>query len=201
MLPSGDLPFSQACENNKGPIYDVLSSVFADRRQVLEVGSGTGQHATFFAARMPHLLWQPTELAQNRTVLRPRCAAYEGSNLLPEQTLDVCAKPWPVAIPDALFTANTLHIMPWTSVEAFFARLATGRPEDFTMAVYGPFNYGGQYTSQSNARFDQWLHEQHPHSAIRDFEAVDALAEQAGLALLADNALPANNRLLVWKAV
>lgn len=193
------LPFSQACENNKRAIFEVLDTLFADRHQVLEVGSGTGQHATFFAAQMPHLEWQPTELEQHRSLLRPRCAAHQGTNLLPEHTLDVNATVWPVVIPDALFTANTLHIMPWSSVQNLFIYLAASRPDDFLMAVYGPFNYAGQHTSESNARFDQWLSQQNPDSAIRDFEQVNALAEEAGLSLLADHALPANNRLLVWQ--
>ncbi len=198
-----NLPFSQACENNKGAILTVLREVFSDRRQVLEIGSGTGQHATHFASALTHLLWQPTEVPQNLHVLRPRCAAYAGGNLLREQALDVWDEPWQVSIPDAVFSANTLHIMSFASVQRLFEVLGDAVYEtsgaDRVLAVYGPFNYGGEYTSESNARFDRWLAEQHPDSAIRDFEAVNALAQQAGYTLLSDNEMPANNRLLVWK--
>jgi hypothetical protein len=192
------LPFSQACENNKAVILQVLREVFADRRQVLEIASGTGQHACHFAANMPWLRWQPTELPQSLALLSPRCSAYEGVNLLPPAVLDIRANPWPLTVPDALFTANSLHIMACAAVEQFFAGLARHAGSDVVLAVYGPFNYRGEYTSESNARFDQWLAQQHPDSAIRDFEAVDALATDAGFSLKADNEMPANNRLLVW---
>jgi Protein of unknown function (DUF938) len=194
------LPFSQACENNKSPILEVLRQAFADRRQVLEIASGTGQHACHFAAGMPWLQWQPTELPQHLPMLHPRCAAYTGDNLLPELALDVCDEPWPVAEPDALFSANSLHIMAFSAVEKFFEALGRLAGDDVVLAIYGPFNYRGQYTSPSNARFDQWLAQQHPDSAIRDFEAVDHLAASAGFSLQADHAMPANNRLLLWRS-
>jgi hypothetical protein len=192
------LPFSQSCENNKSWILDVLTRAFADRRQVLEIASGTGQHACHFAANMPWLQWQPTELPENMPVLHPRCAAYAGDNILPERALDVCDEPWPVDIPDALFSANSLHIMPWAAVEKLFATLGKAAGGDVVLAVYGPFNYNGHYTSDSNARFDQWLAQKSPDSAIRHFEEVDRLAAAAGFALQGDHEMPANNRLLLW---
>ena len=199
MTIGGSLPFSQACENNKAPILEVLAERFADRTRVLEIASGTGQHATWFAGQLPHLQWQPTELPQNLPVLQPRCREYDGDNLLQPRALDVSQRPWPFAeIPDAVFTANSLHIMPWPSVEDLFAELGQRADADTLLAVYGPFNYGGEYTSPSNARFDLWLAQQSPLSAIRDFEAVDALAEAAGLKLQADLEMPANNRVLLW---
>lgn len=193
------LPFSQACENNKAFILEVLRDVFADRLGVLEIGAGTGQHATYLAERMPWLNWQPTDLPQNLLVLHPRCAAYGGDNLLPEVALDVCDDPWPVAIPDAVFSANSLHIMPFSAVQNLFGMLGRAAPEGCVLAVYGPFNYRGTYTSESNARFDQWLAQQNPESAIRHFESVDELARAAGFTLRSDNEMPANNRLLVWQ--
>ena len=192
------LPFSQSCENNKNIILELLSPVFADRSAVLEIASGTGQHACHFAAHMPWLQWQPSELPEHMPILQPRCAAYTGANILPPAVLDVCADPWPLAIPDALFSANSLHIMAFSAVEKMFAALGRSAGNDVKLAIYGPFNYGGKYTSDSNARFDQWLALQHPDSAIRDFEAVNCLAEDAGFTLRADNEMPANNRLLVW---
>jgi hypothetical protein len=193
------LPFSQSCENNKRPILGVLREAFADRRQVLEIASGTGQHACYFAEHMPWLKWQPSELAAHLSVLLPRCAAYTGDNLLPPQVLDVTDDPWRAEVPDALFTANSLHIMPGSAVEAMFESLGRLAGDDVVLAIYGPFNYRGRYTSDSNARFDLWLGQQHPASAIRDFERVDDLARAAGFDLDSDRAMPANNRLILWR--
>lgn len=194
-----ELPFSQACENNKAVILAHLQRLFTGVDEVLEIGSGTGQHACHFAAGLSGLRWRPTELAQNMPVLEPRCADYAGDNLARPVVLDVCQRPWPWPVPAATFTANTLHIMPWSAVEALFDALAQYAPERFSLVIYGPFKYGGDYTSASNAEFDRWLAARDPHSAIRDFELVDALASRAGLALAEDNAMPANNRLLAWR--
>jgi len=195
------LPFSQACENNKPFILDVLREVFVDRRRVLEIGSGTGQHACFFAEHLSWLQWQPSDLPENLPVLHLRCTRYAGSNLLPALALDVRDSPWPVAIPDAVFTANSLHIMGMEALVQFFAALGKDAPLDTVLAIYGPFNYRGQYTSASNARFDQWLVQRDPNSGIRDFEVVNAHAEAAAFSLLRDVEMPANNRLLVWRRV
>lgn len=195
---TADLPFSQACENNKAPILSVLSRVFGDCQTVLEVGSGSGQHATFFARCLPQLRWLPTDIADNLPVLVPRCANYPGDNLAPATVLDVRQRPWAVPPVDGVFTANTLHIMSMEVVCDFFSGLASVLTADARLAIYGPFNYAGRYTSASNAQFDQWLAARDPQSAIRDFEAVDALARDIGLRLLEDNEMPANNRLLVW---
>lgn len=196
-----DFPFSQSCENNKEVILDVLSRVFADRRKVLEIASGTAQHASWFAAHLPQLVWQPSDLPGSLVITAPRCEAYTGENLRLPCSLDVSARPWNMAapLPDAIFTANSLHIMPWASVVDLFAELGERADSDTLLAVYGPFNYSGDYTSPSNAQFDQWLARQNPHSAIRDFERVNQLAEQARFELQEDNAMPANNRLLVWR--
>ncbi|MFV0275721.1 MAG: DUF938 domain-containing protein [Parahaliea sp.] len=193
------LPFSQSCENNKGPILAHLQRLLVDCDKVLELAAGTGQHASWFATHLPHLIWQPSDLHRNLPTLAPRCAIHEGGNLLPPLALDVCQHPWPVAVPAAVFTANSFHIMPFAAVAQCFSELGRRAQPGTLLCVYGPFNYGGRYTSDSNARFDQWLAAQHTDSAIRDFEAVNELAQQAGFALLEDNPMPANNRLLVWK--
>ena len=195
-----ELPFSQSCENNKDPILDILRQAFAERSRVLEIASGTGQHATWFAQHLPHLQWQPSERPDVLSVLQPRCSQYTGDNLLDPLALDVSRRPWGLEqAPDAVFTANSLHIMPWPSVQDLFAELGQRAGTDTLLAVYGPFNYGDEYTSPSNARFDQWLAAQSAHSAIRDFEKVDSLASEAGFSLTADYAMPANNRLLIWQ--
>jgi hypothetical protein len=193
------LPYSQSCENNKDFILEVLTRIFQGSDAVLEIGSGTGQHACHFATHMPWLNWQPTELADNLSILAPRCRSYRGDNLLPPLTLDVRQRPWPVPVPDAVFSANSLHIMAFDAVELLFDALGSYAGEELVLAVYGPFNYGGRYTSASNANFDQWLARQHPDSAIRDFEDVNRLAQAAGLCLESDIEMPANNRLLVWQ--
>lgn len=197
-VPGSHLPFSQSCENNKQVILGQLRDLFSDSRNVLELASGTGQHATWFGEQLPWLHWQPTELAANLVTLNPRCEAYAGSNLASPLALDVSEFPWPVPVSDAIFTANSLHIMPMSSVQELFRALGSLTAAGTVLAVYGPFNYGGNYSSESNARFDQWLLQQHPLSAIRDFELVDELARTAGFELLRDAAMPANNRLLAW---
>lgn len=194
------LPFSPACENNKGPILDHLRQAFADGvRGVLEIGSGTGQHALWFAGHLPWLIWQPTEIPQSLATLRPRCAASGLDNLLPPQSLDVFDEPWPLPVPEAVFTANTLHIMPMSGVEALFQGLHRQAPTGCRLVVYGPFNYNGRHTSASNAQFDDALRARSPHSGIRDIEDIDRLAEKAGFRHQADHAMPANNRLIVWR--
>ena len=193
------LPYSQACENNKAPILEILRSAFADCSEVLEIASGTAQHATFFAEHMSHLYWRPSELRANLAITQLRCEAYPGANLAAPIPLDVSQRPWPLeTVPRAIFTANSLHIMPWESVVDLFAELGERADADTLLALYGPFNYDGRYTSPSNAHFDQWLAQQSPHSGIRDFEQVAALAADAGFSLREDNDMPANNRLLVF---
>ena len=191
-------PFSQACENNKQPILAVLREAFATAGTVLEIGSGTGQHAVFFAAQMPWLRWLPSDCASNLAGIRAWCDEAALPNLLAPIELDVTTT-WPALQVDAVFSANTAHIMPWPAVEVFFAALGRLLPANGVFALYGPFNYGGHYTSESNADFDQWLKAADRRRGIRDFEAVNALAEQAGFALSGDHAMPANNRTLVWR--
>ena len=120
------------------------------------------------------------------------------SNYLRPLELDVSAV-WPVKQVENIFTANTLHIMSWTAVEHCFDGIGRVLVEGGLICIYGPFNYQGQYTSESNARFDEWLKQRDPNSAIRDFEAIERLANKAGLALQQDVAMPANNRCLVFK--
>ena len=198
MVQTSQRPFSQACENNKGPILEILRQCLGPGNHVLELGSGTGQHARYFAEQLPGISWQPTDLAENLVGVKSWCSDYTGENLLPPQELDVRNAHWGQAVVDAVFTANSLHIMNWQSVQSLFRYLGEHAPTVSQLLVYGPFNYDGSYTSESNARFDQWLGLQNPESAIRDFEEVDALAVAAGYTLAADHPMPANNRLLRW---
>ncbi|MGR9051817.1 MAG: DUF938 domain-containing protein [Gammaproteobacteria bacterium] len=194
-------PFSQACENNKTPILDVLKKTFGNVRRVLEIGSGTGQHACHFARSMPHLQWQPTDKTENLSGIRLWVQDANLTNLLQPIALDVMQTDWPCLTIEALFTANTLHIMAWQEVETMFSRLEILLKPGAPLCIYGPFNYGGRYTSLSNADFDRFLKSRDPASGIRDIEAVTTLARRAGLVLREDNTMPANNRLLVWEKV
>ena len=192
------LPVSDACERNKEPILSVLRACFADRALVLEIGSGTGQHAVYFARHLPHLAWQPTEQLTYLPDLAARVRLEGGGNLRPPTVLDVRQAVWPARSVDAVFTANTLHIMSWPVVVALYRGVAEVLAPGGVLCVYGPFRYGGEYTSESNREFDHMLKERDPLSGIRDIEAVRELAGPYGLSLVADHDLPANNRLLVF---
>jgi len=194
-------PFSQACENNKQPILNVLTNVFSKTDHVLEIGSGTGQHAVFFGQHLPHLTWQTSDLAIN----------HSGINLwLDETALPNVQKPididlhktWPVPSNnqriDGLYTANTLHIISWPLVVKFFEGIAKNLVKKANVCIYGPFNYQGKYTSESNANFDIWLKDRDINSGIRNIEEILLLANSAGLSLIDDHVMPANNRLLVF---
>ena len=191
-------PHAPACDRNKGSILEVLLQHFRDRKQVLEVGSGTGQHAVHFGAAMPWLTWQTSDRADALPGIRMWLDEARLPNVRPPLALDVTGE-WPAGPYDAVFSANTLHIMSWPEVEILFRALDRVMARDAVLAVYGPFNYGGKFTSESNAAFNGWLKQQYSEaSGIRDFEAVDALANGIGLKLLADHSMPANNRTLVW---
>lgn len=193
-------PHSPSCERNREPILGVLREHFADRRQVLEIGSGTGQHAVHFAAALPQLSWQSSDRAENLPGIRAWLDEAALPNTPPPLELDVGGS-WPNGPFDAVFSANTLHIMAWPEVQRLFARLPAITTGDAVLAIYGPFNEQGRYSSDSNAAFDAWLKARGEHMAIRDAEAVDALANAAGFRLRADVAMPANNRCRVWQRV
>ncbi len=245
-----DKPFSPSCERNREPILAVLRAHFAGRHEVLEIGSGTGQHAVHFAAAMPWLTWQCSDRAAYLPGIRMWLDEAALANTPTPVELDVAAGPWPLrvlpagrppeacperrrsrsrsrrACPeqrrrghpstssgqallpqagegnittfDAAFSANSLHIMGWPEVEACFAGLGRALADDATLVVYGPFNTGGAFSSDSNRAFDASLRARDPRMGIRDFAAVDALARAIGLRLVDDVAMPANNRCLVW---
>jgi cyclopropane fatty-acyl-phospholipid synthase-like methyltransferase len=190
--------FSEACERNKQPILGVLFDELAGSSRVLEIGSGTGQHAVHFARHLPHLEWQPTDRADYLPDLAARIAEEGTPNLLAPLELDVLQEQWPSMTTDAVYSANTLHIMSWLEVEAFFSGVGKVLAAGGMLVVYGPFRYAGNFTSESNAAFDRSLRERDPASGIRDIEAVKRLAQAQSLVLTADHVMPANNQLLVW---
>lgn len=190
--------FSQACENNKQAILEVLKQYLKQEKQVLEIGSGTGQHAVFFVRHLPFLRWHTSNYGDLSSIQ----AWVEGSglsNVYPPLSLDV-RQEWPQELyPDVIFTANTLHIMSWDSAQLLLQKAAGILPAQGLLFIYGPFNYDGQFSSDSNREFNAYLQARDPESAIRDSEAVIAKAEQVGLQLLNDHAMPANNRTLVFE--
>ncbi len=209
---SAELPSAPACERNRDPILEVLQRHLRAARRVLEIGSGTGQHAVHFAAAMPWLTWQCSDRRENLPDIDAWIHAAQLPNTPPPLELDVLRGPWPAPLPaqaplspaaphefDAAFSANTLHIMGWPAVEAMFKGLGAALGAAATIIVYGPFNYDGAYTSASNGDFDAWLKSRDAASGIREFEAVDGLARTIGLRLIEDVAMPANNRCLVWR--
>ena len=183
-------PFAESCEQNRAPILEVLRIELADKSHLLEIGSGTGQHAVYFAPEFPDLVWQTSDVIETHAGIRCWLEDTGVNNVLPPIALDVCKHRWPEAGFDAVFSANTVHIMSWPEVECLMAGVG--------QVLDGPFNYNGRYTSESNADFDRWLKQRDPLSGVRDFEALQALAETAGLRLKKDYEMPANNRTLVW---
>ncbi|MDO9167914.1 MAG: DUF938 domain-containing protein [Methylobacter sp.] len=195
--PMTQKPFSQACENNKDPILQAISTVFCQPTTIWEIGSGTGQHACYFAKYLPHVEWQPTDKLENIPGICLWQQEAQLANLKPALPLDVTDAAWPGESIDALFTANTLHIMSGDEVHIFFDRLAVYLNPKALVCIYGPFNYNGAYTSASNAQFDQWLKLKNTLSGIKNIEDILFLATSRGFNLMNDIAMPANNRLLV----
>jgi hypothetical protein len=195
-----DKPYSAACERNAAPILAVLRERFADRRRVLEVGSGTGQHAVRFAAGLTHLAWQCTDVAANLPGIRAWLDEAALPNTPAPIALDVTG-PWPAGGWDAVFTANTLHIMGWPEVQRFFEALPAVTAADAVLVIYGPFNDAGRFTGPGNAAFDASLRAADPARGIRDAQAVDALARAAGFMPIGHCVMPADNRCLSWRRV
>jgi len=194
-------PFSQACENNKRAILEVLTKTLTNSNNVLEIGSGTGQHAVFFGQHLPHLTWQTSDLELNHAGINAWLDEIPCANVKKPLVIDL-NETSPITQYqrnfDAIFTANTLHIISWSLVVKFFQAIAENFPAKATICIYGPFKYKGNFTSESNANFDLWLKDRDINSGIRDFEAVLTLATAAGLTLIDDNQMPANNQLLVF---
>ena len=191
-------PYSAACDNNRQPILEIIEVLFAGCREVLEIGSGTGQHAVYFAQKLSHLIWHSSDLQENHAGIELWLHEANLPNTPPPLKLDVTRAHWSELKVDAVFCANTIHIIGWDAVKAMIAGAGKLLPDNGLLVLYGPFNYNNAYTSESNARFDIWLKQRDPESGIRNFEDVDELANAAHLYLQHDYAMPANNRLLCW---
>ena len=189
--------YSESCRQNQEPILSTIKPLLINTMSVLEIGSGTGQHAVYFAEHMPYLRWQASDQSQYLPSVNAWINDANFDNLPNAIELDV-TQSWPQVKVESIFSANTVHIMSWEMVVDFFQGVGQVLETDGQFILYGPFNYNGQYTSQSNANFDLWLKGRDPRSAIRDFEALNQLAQKAGLSLVNDFAMPANNRILHW---
>ncbi len=194
-----DKPYSQACDNNREPILRVISPWLVAARAVLEIGSGTGQHAVYFGEYLPHLIWHTSDVKEHHAGIQAWIDDAGLDNVRSPLVLDVTVDPWPAVDVDTVISANAIHIMDWAAVEAMVVGVGRLLTVGGRFVLYGPFNYGGNYSSESNARFDGWLKSRDPGSGIRDFEAVDELAQKAGMVLEEDVAMPANNRVICWR--
>lgn len=192
-------PYAESCDQNRDPILSVLTQLLSNVESVLEIGSGTGQHAVYFAKKLPHITWQCSDQAQYHPGIQQWLADANLPNVLAPIALNVSEDPWPEAQYDALYSANVTHIMHWPNVVDLFASGVSCIRQGGLMICYGPFNFDGQYTSQSNANFDQYLKKNDPQSGIRNFEDLQKLADENGLKFLHDIEMPANNRILVWQ--
>ena len=190
--------FSQAAENNKQPIAEILKREFSEIKHVLEIGSCTGQHAVYMAQALPHLTWQPSDVPAMQPSLNARIKAEAPANAKPALSLDVSQGAWPLKTTDAVYAANVIHIISKPHIDALFHGIGQILEPGGRVCLYGPFKYDGKYTSLSNANFDLWLKNRDPLSGIRDFEYIDALANAQGLRLHQDYSMPANNQLIVW---
>jgi hypothetical protein len=194
-------PFAESCEQNKEVILEVIQPLLASSQTVFEIGSGTGQHAVFFSQMMPHLQWQPSDKAELLPGIQLWLDDAGLTNVRSPIALDVNQPVWPELQADAVFMANTLHIMSAREVGCLFEKLPEVLTNKAVLLVYGPFNYQGQYTSDSNRQFDAWLKARDPDSGIKNFETLNELANQNGLQIMADFEMPANNRILYWQKV
>ncbi len=191
-------PFSQACENNKAPILSVLEPVLSGARRVLEIGSGTGQHAVYFGANLTHLTWVPSDVPEHHAGIRAWLDEAGLDNVPPPLALDVNDPVWPIEHADGVFSANTVHIMDWASVMRMYEGIGRLLAPGGVLVLYGPFRFAHAYTSQSNEQFDRFLRARDPASGVRDFEALDRLASEQDLVFSQRHDLPANNQVLVW---
>ena len=198
-IPDAGKPFAPACERNKGPILEVLRRVFADAADVIEIGSGTGQHAMAFAAGLPHLVWRTSDLPECHAGINAWIDDAGLDNVERPLDLDVTRRPWPLARAGGAFSANTAHYMHWPEVEAMFAGVADLLTPGGRFALYGPFARDGRPTSASNAVFDRLLRAHDPGFGVRDVRDLERIAAAGAMALEEDVAMPSNNRILVWR--
>lgn len=191
---------SPAAARNAGPILEVLRAWLPAAGEVLEIASGSGEHAVHFARALPGLTWRPSDPDPEARRSIDAWRAHAGlANVAAPLALDVAVTPWPLAHADAIVCINLLHISPWAATESLMAGAARVLPPGGRLLVYGPFRVDGAHTAASNERFDAALRARDPSWGVRDSAGVAACAQGHGLALADTRALPANNRMLVFE--
>ncbi len=191
-------PYAESCDENRDPILRAIAPRLGHCADLLEIGSGTGQHAVYFAPRLPHLVWQTSDRVDSHPGIHAWLDEAALDNVLPPLALDVLSDAWPTGPYDAVFSANTAHIMSTDAVAAMFRGVGGVLTAGGRFLLYGPFSYAGRHTAPSNARFDAWLRERDPLMGVRDTDWLRGLAADAGMQLDEDVAMPVNNRILVW---
>ena len=191
--------FSQAADNNKTPILNTLSEWLSDDELVLEIGSGSGQHAIHIAKALQKIRWQPTEHPSALQSLMNNISSFGSPNILAPESLDLAAVEWPTESVDCVYSANVIHIIDETLGRRLIQTAAESLRAGGLLALYGPFKYQGEFTTTSNAEFDDWLKDRNSRSGIRDFEWVMRLAQDSGLTFMEDRSMPANNQFLAFR--
>ncbi|VAW52135.1 hypothetical protein MNBD_GAMMA06-2237 [hydrothermal vent metagenome] len=189
-------PYSESCDQNKAAIFSIIAPVLSSVTNVLEIGSGTGQHALYFAKKIPHLKWHTSDCCSYIEGINMWLDDVDQKNVLPPFELNVSESQWPTLVVDTIFTANTLHIMSDEDVENFISGAAQLLDSQGGLLIYGPFNYDGSFTSESNERFDRWLKDRDVKSGIKNFEEIVSLVKKNGMRLVTDYEMPENNRIL-----
>lgn len=198
-IKEADLPVAEACLRNQHPILDVLSRYIADEAFVLELASGTGQHGAYMTKHLPSIKWRPTEVREQLNAVRMWQQYTNEPRFLAPLELDVCQDIWPSRDVDVVFSANLIHYVGWHAVDCTFKGVQRVLKPGGLMIFYGPYNYDGQFTSEGNVKLDAWLRERNPDSGIKDFEQIVLKAREFDLFLHADEEMPANNRMLIFK--
>ena len=194
-----ELPDAPATLRNSDAILSVLRHELAECRELLEIGSGTGQHAVHFSARLRDIHWQTSDLPENHDGIRAHIANSGLSNVKAPLTLDVRSASLGSPSYDVVFTANTMHIMSFAAIEQMIPFVVACLYDGGLFIAYGPFRQGGRFNTQSNADFDASLRARDPDMGIRELEKIDGLAEHCGMRRVRTYAMPANNLLLIWQ--
>jgi len=189
-----------ATGRNREPILAVLREVLPERGVVLEIASGTGQHAVYFARHFPGLTWQPSDGDPDSLASIAAWRAHsEVTNVAAPVVLDAAAAEWPVERVDAIFNANMIHISPWESCVGLMRGAGRVLAPGGRLVMYGPYKLDGEHTAPSNASFEQWLQARDPAWGVRDLDDVRGEAERAGLTFERRVEMPANNQIVVFR--
>ncbi len=190
-----------ACDRNQAFILETLAGILPGKKKLLEIGSGTGQHAAYLAPQFPNLTWFPTDLEENLASINAWCNDSPAANIETASVLNLATGQWPVKSCDAVVCINTIHIISWELVEKLFTGAANVLSKEGVFYVYGPYEYENEPLAESNQNFNAWLQQRDPASGIRKFEKVNELARKNDLIFQFDKSMPANNRSICWKKV